>query len=81
MICPICNTYIVKGGRCSRCYPHETYRTPPEPQEWLTKRELFAAMAMMGLARDIQDNTFANLAQEAVKCADALIAELSKEKP
>ena len=45
----------------------------------LTKRELFAAMAMQGYTANTifhQDN----MAQWCVKCADALLAELAKPK-
>lgn len=49
----------------------------------LTKRELFAAMAMQGLLaswgnHDVTDS--GDLASDAVRAADALIAELSKPK-
>ena len=44
----------------------------------LTKRELFAAMAMQGiLARD--EGTKRGLLVDAVRFADALLAELAKE--
>lgn len=42
----------------------------------LTKRELFAAMAMQGLADEEYPE---GCAHEAVKYADALLAELAKE--
>lgn len=54
----------------------------------LTKRELFAAMAMQGLLADSCGNgvesvvpdghDLAHIASVAVKCADALLAELAK---
>lgn len=45
----------------------------------LTKRELFAAMAMQGLlAYPHSNQTVGVCASVAVKAADALIAELSK---
>lgn len=44
----------------------------------LTKRELFAAMAMQGLCADPEMGTVEKSAALAVKCADALIEELSK---
>ena len=50
----------------------------------LTKRELFAAMAMQGLLADQSiDGTASRYAGFAVKCADALIEALNetKEKP
>lgn len=46
----------------------------------LSKRELFAAMAMQGfLVGDTTINTHKGLAKEAIKCADALISELEKK--
>ena len=49
-------------------------------QAGLTKREYFAAMAMQGIiAADIEDNMDSNyIAQNAIECADALIAELNE---
>ena len=45
-----------------------------------TKRELFAAMAMQGLlAYPLGNQSVGVIATVAVKAADALIAELSKE--
>lgn len=47
----------------------------------LTKRELFAALAMQGFCSTIKSNpAHRNIASEAVKAADALIAELNKDK-
>lgn len=52
------------------------------PYNGLTKRELFAGMAMQGmLAQETEEFTFGdiqNLAEQAVKRADALIKELNK---
>ena len=46
----------------------------------LTKRELFAAMAMQGFAACVSCNgTIEAHAEYAVKWADALLAELAKE--
>lgn len=45
-----------------------------------TKRELFAAMAMMGRIANGDKWDQDNIALYAVQQADALIAELSKEK-
>lgn len=49
----------------------------------LTKRELFAAMAMQGICADPEahkdEQTAPGIAIGAVKCADALLAELAKE--
>jgi hypothetical protein len=54
----------------------------------LTKRELFAAMAMQGMTGTMQLTTNpyrggeqVYLASAAVACADALIAELAKAQP
>jgi hypothetical protein len=45
----------------------------------LTKRETFAAMAMQGLlAAGYTQSTFGDLQSDAVRHADALLAELSK---
>lgn len=44
----------------------------------LTKREYFAAMAMMGLLSDGIGGSALFIASEALLHADALIAELSK---
>ncbi len=48
----------------------------------LTKRELFAAMALQGvMSADLQDQlTYQQCSAQAVKAADALIEELNKEK-
>ncbi len=48
----------------------------------LTKRELFAAMALQGFAASSQENTqtSAQLAAWSIERADALLAELAKEK-
>ena len=56
-------------------------------QKGLTKRELFAAMAMQGLLSDndyspytLRNGDYINtLGEQCVKYADALIAELNKE--
>jgi hypothetical protein len=46
----------------------------------LTKRELFAAMALQGLVSDAQnDNTIREDATVAVNLADALLAALEKK--
>lgn len=49
----------------------------------LTKREYFAAVAMQGMCSEMQNPALqgspSNVAQEAVRFADALIAELNKE--
>lgn len=45
----------------------------------MTKRELFAAMAMQGLSTIVQLKA-SEIARYAVETADALIAELNKEK-
>jgi hypothetical protein len=59
------------------------YPIAPEqysPEFGLTKRELFAAMALQGLLADpYSTQEFADMASMSVQVADALIAELSKE--
>lgn len=57
------------------------------PPETMTKREAFAMAAMQGIlatpADDFEDDIEATpegLASFAVECADALIAELEKQK-
>lgn len=53
------------------------------PSGGLTKRELFAAMAMQGICADGipgQHHQYHATAQESVKYADALIAALNKEE-
>lgn len=49
----------------------------------LTKRELFAAMAMQGLLHGVNHDDWSGtfIAEQAVFQADALIAELAKEVP
>jgi len=53
----------------------------------LTKREYFAAMAMQGLLAMLSNSNpttggfYETTALESVRLADALIAELNKEKP
>ena len=49
------------------------------PQERLTKREYFAAMAMQGLLAN-DSGLITSKARDAVKAADALIEELNKTK-
>lgn len=52
-----------------------------EAQFGLTKRELFAAMVMMGMCASESEASYwidEQLAKRAVKRADALLAELSK---
>lgn len=56
----------------------------PSTAAWssaLTKRELFAAMAMQGLLASPVEATVQSFAEASVKTADALIAELNKEQP
>lgn len=45
-------------------------------QHGLTKREYFAGLAMQGMA--MSDLKFEDMAHDAVKMADALLAELEK---
>lgn len=54
---------------------------PADHARGLTKRELFAAMAMQGILADgFSDelNSAKNIARRAVNYADALLAELAK---
>ena len=46
----------------------------------LTKRERFAMAAMQGLCTTGGYHNYADLAHDAVRNADALLAELAKEK-
>lgn len=46
----------------------------------LTKRELFAAMALQGLMTSAGRQNYLETSQLAVKQADALIKELNKEQ-
>lgn len=58
-------------------------KMPPSmrPSERLTKREMFAAMAMQGLCSHSGDYHHpAHLAQDAVMYANALLAELERTK-
>ena len=57
-------------------------KTPAESVALLTRRELYAAMAMQGIRSvDVEDNwSIEKCAEVAVKQADALIAELGKKK-
>jgi len=53
---------------------------PTQVQFGLTKREYFAAQAMSGIISSYESVSAQQVAREAVACADALIAELAKEK-
>jgi hypothetical protein len=57
------------------------FDVPPEPDPGLTKRELFAAMAMEGLMAEGVDHDAAIdiMAIRSVQAADALLAELAKK--
>lgn len=65
----------------------KVYPTSDCSQDTLTKRELFAAMAMQGMAANPADNYLAEVdgkivnvtSKYAVEYADTLIAELNKE--
>jgi hypothetical protein len=61
--------------------PHPVYPSPVNAQPNLTKREIFAAMAMQGLCASPHswDLLLESIAQCAVGHADALIAELEKK--
>lgn len=64
-------------------YPmtEDSPRTGPRTWYGLTKRELFAAMAMQGVvSADDENNIVAERAAKwSVELADALLAELAKE--
>ena len=53
------------------------------PEFGLTKRELIAAMAMQGLARDGSEDVTSwriqKMTEYAVECADALLAALERK--
>lgn len=51
------------------------YEYVPQKYSGLSKRELFAAMCMQALVGNVNCKTSVSV---AVKCADALIAELEK---
>lgn len=73
----------IKEGK-ENAFPHvelDTYSGKPCNQHFgLTKRELFAAMAMQGLLTSGVDKNAAHInAIYAVQHADALITELNKE--
>lgn len=56
------------------------YNSEQGPQDGLTKREYFAAMAMQGLLLSTgMDDSYTNTARVAVKQADALIVSLNAE--
>ena len=55
----------------------------PNAYDGLTKRELFAAMAMQGLSAkygSTTPDTIDSIAEVAIRYSDSLIAELAKEK-
>lgn len=61
---------------------HPVIGAPGAPEDYpgLTKRELFAAMAMQGIVTNWQHDWFPeNHAKFAVECADALLAALTPE--
>lgn len=67
-------------------FPHtelDSYSGTPCNQHFgLTKRELFAAMAMQGILANSEitkSHKDLNIEKTAIKCADALINELNKE--
>ena len=49
-------------------------------QRGLTKRELFAAMAMQGILSDVNFLDFNDASKRAVRCADLLLKELDRPK-
>lgn len=50
----------------------------PQLVESLTKRELFAALAMQAILMGVERPDFDNIAELAGEAADALLAELAK---
>lgn len=76
----------IKEGK-ENAFPHvelDTYSGKPCNQHFgLTKRELFAAMAMQGILANPEriGGKDQELAQYSVMLADALITELNKEYP
>jgi hypothetical protein len=56
--------------------------TPKPEHSGFTKREMFAMTAMQGLLVNAERNglTFDTAPAQAVKCADALLAELERTK-
>lgn len=63
--------------------PYPTGAIPKNSCEGLTKREMFAMAAMQGfLGANINWNKtgFDDVCHDAVKCADALLAELERTK-
>jgi hypothetical protein len=61
-------------------YPSNFAPERYNPEFGLTKRELFAAMAMQGLLSDPEESgVYATVADVAVKYADALIERLSAD--
>lgn len=73
------------GNQPAFPYTFEPVNMAPEYNEGLTKRELFAVIALNGemAGRDwnMDDLQVAKAARIAVACADALLAELEKVKP
>ena len=59
-------------------YPNNFVPERYNPEFGLTKRELFAAMAMQGILLSDRATSAEGRVYHAVKHADALIAELSK---
>jgi hypothetical protein len=61
--------------------PNDLAYEPATMPEGLTKRELFAAMAMQGSLGGVPGNHLVppNLARQSVDYADALLAALAKE--
>ena len=50
------------------------------PQEGLTKREYFAAIALQGMIANYGDHEKAIIVESSVEMADALIKELNKKR-
>jgi hypothetical protein len=66
--------------RVTPVYPLEPHRrtTMANPLDDLSKRELFAAFALMGAVSQPENFSTKDCAERAVQAADALIAELTK---
>lgn len=73
----------VYTGRDDPAYSSPSFVSPNGDVAWgapgLTKRELFAAMALQALIGNVQYHTYQDMvASDAAKYADALLKELAK---
>lgn len=69
---------MTKGYDIVHSYPGST--TDEGNYDGLTKRELFAAMAMQGILSEGDWTNMQSVAHDAVIAADALITALNKEQ-